>query len=346
MDENAGPPPLPGAPEQPNAPAPAAAPAEPAPVAAEAPDHSPAVQGGASAPAGAPAAQAATGGQAAAPAPAAPAPPAPNGNGAGGDGDHAGGAGGDGAAGGGGNANGGGGPPAISIQSLGVNPVGSAPVVVRTPPATPITVGKTLTSWVLLIAAGSILLLIVYLWRMDVTAGDDIRRNYGKDLNREDISLYLTQRLRNFSDALSQSGDNPAFAVPKKTAEDESALIETLNLFPSVLNNQDRATLDGCVALMSVPGGADRKAKLDPCARILDTVRTQGVAAASAAFSYQLAAEASQKLLDQRNSLHDFWLKAAQLILLNLLLPVLTAVIGYTFGNQQAQQDRQQQEQQ
>jgi hypothetical protein len=242
----------------------------------------------------------------------------------------------------GGPGGGGGGARVINLGDIGESHVEVAPVEARTPTPAAMSTGKRLTTWVLMIAAGSIVLLVFYLWRMDLTAGDDIRRNYGKDLNREDISLYLAQRLENFSDALKRAGEDQAFAIPKRTAEDETALIETLTLFPSVLISEDRSKLDGCVGLISVPG-SDRKAKLDPCIKILDTVRSQGVTAASAAFSYQLAAEASEKLLEQRNSLHDFWLKAAQLILLNLLLPVLTAVIGYTFGSQQGQQQAQQQ---
>jgi hypothetical protein len=48
-----------------------------------------------------------------------------------------------------------------------------------------------------------------------------------------------------------------------------------------------------------------------------------------------MAAESAQKIQDQRQSLHLFWIQAAQLILLNLLLPLLTALFGYIFGTQQ-----------
>jgi hypothetical protein len=42
------------------------------------------------------------------------------------------------------------------------------------------------------------------------------------------------------------------------------------------------------------------------------------------------------KVFDARAAARDFWLKLAQLVLLNLLLPVLTAILGYTFGSKQA----------
>ncbi|OIQ82439.1 hypothetical protein GALL_357720 [mine drainage metagenome] len=39
--------------------------------------------------------------------------------------------------------------------------------------------------------------------------------------------------------------------------------------------------------------------------------------------------------LDAINSTREFWARIAQLILLNLLLPVLTALLGYVFGSSQ-----------
>lgn len=206
-------------------------------------------------------------------------------------------------------------------------------------PSAGMTIGKRLTLWILSILAGSILLLVLYLWRMDITTADDIRRNYGKDINREDVSLYLAIRLQNFADALNRAASDPKFTISDKAAADERALVETLNQFPSLVNNDAMVKLDGCIAALSV-AGSDRKAALQPCIDEINKVRTEGMTTAAAAFSFQMASEASSKLLEQRQSLHEFWLKAAQLILLNLLLPVLTAALGYTFGHQQAQQQQ------
>jgi hypothetical protein len=206
------------------------------------------------------------------------------------------------------------------------------------PPAG-MTIGKKLTLWILCIVSGSILLLVLYLWCMDITAANDIRRNYGKDLNREDVTLYLAVRLRNFADALSRAGSDPKFTVSDKTATDEKALVETLNQFPSLIDNDAKVKLDSCVATLSVPT-TDRKTALQPCIDAINKVRSEGLTTAAAAFSFEMASEASSKILEQRQSLHEFWLKAAQLILLNLLLPVLTAALGYTFGHQQAQQQQ------
>ncbi len=43
-----------------------------------------------------------------------------------------------------------------------------------------------------------------------------------------------------------------------------------------------------------------------------------------------------QAYLDAINTTREFWARIAQLILLNLLLPVLSALLGYVFGSAQA----------
>ena len=41
----------------------------------------------------------------------------------------------------------------------------------------------------------------------------------------------------------------------------------------------------------------------------------------------------AQMMLTDRASFRDFWFRTVQLVLLNVLLPVLTAILGYTFGS-------------
>jgi hypothetical protein len=49
------------------------------------------------------------------------------------------------------------------------------------------------------------------------------------------------------------------------------------------------------------------------------------------------ATASATAMLEHRKNLQQFWLQAAQLILLNLLLPLLTALFGYIFGRQQTE---------
>jgi hypothetical protein len=212
------------------------------------------------------------------------------------------------------------------VQVVDLAAASSVPVAALNTPASmmgppSMLIGQKLTRSMLYILAGSIFLLLFYLGWMERTAGDDIRHNYGKDLNRGDIALYMAQRIQRFSD--------------------DKALRDTLGLLPDV-TSEDRTQLTQCVELIATKEttGSDRANKIKPCVEILEKTKNDGMKAATAAMSLQMASEASAKLLEERQNLHEFWLKAAQLILLNLLLPVLTAVIGYTFGNNQAQQQQ------
>jgi hypothetical protein len=48
----------------------------------------------------------------------------------------------------------------------------------------------------------------------------------------------------------------------------------------------------------------------------------------------QIVVDFATKLNEQRQSFYNFWVHAAQLVLLNLLLPLLTVLFGYVFGTQ------------
>ena len=100
------------------------------------------------------------------------------------------------------------------------------------------------------------------------------------------------------------------------------------------LPQNDRAILAGCTVF---PHDASRMPLVDACLATLQNVRESVVDAAVGASDAQVAGEFATKIYEQRQALHNFWIQAAQLILVNLLLPLLTALFGYIFGTQQAQ---------
>jgi hypothetical protein len=92
------------------------------------------------------------------------------------------------------------------------------------------------------------------------------------------------------------------------------------------------------MACIPLPTDASRDDKLSRClSRILEV--RQVAMEARAARSAKFANDALDRLSTQRKGIHDFWLQAAQLVLLNLLLPLLTALFGYIFGTQSQQKD-------
>ena len=126
----------------------------------------------------------------------------------------------------------------------------------------------------------------------------------------------------------------------------------------------DSAALDACLQLVAAPGpppgadapgvpvspapekpvggappsaaggaatGSSRSATLDNCTRILDSLR---YSAGGPIDPERLRAlrDLAKDVSDSHQALRTFWISAAQLVLVNVLLPLLTALLGYIFG--------------
>ena len=65
-------------------------------------------------------------------------------------------------------------------------------------------------------------------------------------------------------------------------------------------------------------------------------VRQAGLGNVAGAEQVRVLGDLAKQLGEQRAAFRAFWLQMAQLILLNLLLPLLTALMGYIFGATQA----------
>jgi hypothetical protein len=89
-------------------------------------------------------------------------------------------------------------------------------------------------------------------------------------------------------------------------------------------------------ACAAIPSDDTKIAVIKQCVETLEGIRQAAVDASSGIADAQIAAEYSSKIIEERAALHSFWIQSAQLILLNLLLPLLTGLFGYIFGTQQA----------
>ena len=232
----------------------------------------------------------------------------------------------------------------VSFQSSSSAAVASATSV--SPPQAPVSAtflspivnaGLQLAHHVLWIASGSIVLVLGYLVVMDVTVGKDISGIYRPDLavSHTGTGLYTLSRLEQFSHDIGLAEKDPKFIAPGDSIANAKGIIASLALLPGVTTAQTDQ-LNECVALISTTA-TDRNTKLTNCDDLLESTRKDALGAATMASTLQMASESATKLNEHRQSLHQFWLQAAQLILLNLLLPVLTAILGYTFGTQQSQ---------
>lgn len=198
-------------------------------------------------------------------------------------------------------------------------------------------VGFKLAKMVLGITAGSIVLLLLYLFAMEWIIGNDVRHAYQKVLSpsRVGAQFHSAAQLEEFSADLSDARKNSAAQWTSGSLQNAEDVLKLIDELPSVTADQ-RSQLRNCVP-PPPPSDAARDKKLDSCLEIAGGVKQAALEAVAAATDGKVAADSAGKIGEQRQSLHTFWVQAAQLVLLNLLLPLLTALFGYIFGTQQAQ---------
>lgn len=215
-----------------------------------------------------------------------------------------------------------------SIKRAVVEPI--ADIKASLPPV--LSAGVQLAKFVLWLAVLSIVALLAYLYRMDSTIGTDLEAAYKPAISQSQFGLQLevVGRIdRLWSDlSAAKTAQTPSWSPESlQNAKSTMALLERL----SALTESQRETLNACIPL---PPDAEREPKLQACVDTMATLR-RAAFQATGSTAAQTAGELADRVNAQRKSLHDFWLQAAQLILLNLLLPLLTALLGYVFGTQQ-----------
>jgi hypothetical protein len=241
-------------------------------------------------------------------------------------------------------------PTPVAVQET---PAEATPVS-QAPPVTPqvinlsaqqmsptVFVGFKLAKLMLLITSGSILLFVLYLFCMEWMIGSDVRGAYQKALNPDRVGaeLLTVTEFEKWSADLGSARKNPASTWTTEALQNAQNTIKLINELPSVSEDK-KARLKDCVP---PPPASDtsRDSKIDSCIEILGGLRQAALAAVAATTDAKVAADSAGKIGEQRQSLHTFWVQAAQLVLLNLLLPLLTALFGYIFGTQQAPKNSQ-----
>ena len=123
---------------------------------------------------------------------------------------------------------------------------------------------------------------------------------------------------------------DPAWVTPE--AVEVGRLIDKLQANPE-LAAADKPLLEAC-RKMPPAAATGREDALRRCAAIVDRhLPSRG----SLAERVKMIQELQKQAADDRQAFRAFWLQMAQMILLNLFFPLLTALLGYIFGTQQAQ---------
>jgi hypothetical protein len=195
--------------------------------------------------------------------------------------------------------------------------------------------GVKLAYIVLGIGAGSIVLLLGYLLAMDVIIGQNVHDAYAQIVGRHKISSEagMLLDLGSLAADLAKIRDDPSFKLDSPRQVNDQKLIGTIQLLPA-LTQEQKSNLGRCAMAPSSPS-IERAQLAEQCVSLIQSLQADILQAAGGVTDLQSASDMVAKLLDSRQSVHAFWLQAAQLILLNLLLPVLTALLGYIFGTQQ-----------
>jgi hypothetical protein len=234
-------------------------------------------------------------------------------------------------------------PPPLPPDSIAERPAPLPPGTV-TPLPRVVEVGDKLARFVLWIAAGSIAGLLLYLGFMDLTIGSDVSSAYTQVLRPSRIGseYYTLDHFDRFLDDLSSARQDPNWRMPPEPLQNAQGVLAMLEKLPSFTGAQ-KDQLKNCIPPPVLDGVSDeaqtisRIQTLDRCTGVIDGIRRAALEATGAAIGAQAASEFAAKMNDHRQSMHTFWMQASQLILLNLLLPLLTALFGYIFGTQQAQ---------
>jgi hypothetical protein len=214
-----------------------------------------------------------------------------------------------------------------------------------------IKVGLTLSQIVLGIVGGTIVILFVYLaWR---DAGNDTAQNkfYAEAMsqisaggNFPDTAAIEKWRgdIRLLASPPPAPGPTPRagmVAPPSMTDEDTRQARMVLGFLrqDKAISDEQAHALELCTGPTSMPSEAvARTAALKQCGDLLDTLDKQALGAAGNLEKDRLLVELTKQVEEHRQNFHAFVIQISQMILLNLLLPLLTALFGYMFGAQQA----------
>lgn len=194
--------------------------------------------------------------------------------------------------------------------------------------------GVNLSKFVLWIVVLSIILMLLYLFTMEFVISSDVRGAYANVSNASPVGaeLQTAAQIDRLRATLEKAQADAAWQIQGEELVSAQQMIATLTDLPGLPPGK-QARLRGCIP---PPSDDTRSSVMQACLAIVGDVRRAALNQAASNENARTASEAIGRLIDQRTGFHSFWLQATQLVLLNLLLPLLTALFGYVFGTQQA----------
>ena len=140
------------------------------------------------------------------------------------------------------------------------------------------------------------------------------------------------KQLSGVNSLLRQAAANPALVLSPVEIGNAQSLIDKALKIPAITTEQKSSLDNKCIPLPQRTV-KDRAAILEICAATLETVFTS---AAPDAQRLVVIKELQKVQAEERTARRASQMQIAQLVLINLLLPILTALLGYIFGTRQA----------
>ncbi|MBY3378927.1 hypothetical protein [Rhizobium laguerreae] len=202
-------------------------------------------------------------------------------------------------------------------------------VTATDPPIAPVAAaGVALSKFVLWIVTFTILFFGVYLFVVDViyrlNMGDTYEHVYMQI--ESDAEFIDTTGISALVDRFANADPNFVLATTE---------VDALNVFmgsarnSKIISDRQLESLKSCLKEKDV-------SKLPACGDMLGTALKAATAGSFNLEKVRALNDFVKTVDDQQKSFQSFWLQVAQLILLNLLLPLLTGLFGYIFGTTQA----------
>jgi hypothetical protein len=203
--------------------------------------------------------------------------------------------------------------------------------------------GLTLSKFVLWLIAGAIpgliisLLLVEYL---NFQPYNDVNQRILQALSTSDANSNLWVLSASVAAILRATQDQTQPKIPNYEIILVDNFVQSLRSSRRLPDDKIKA-LDTCATQLhplsegaSPPNIDLRRQTTNNC---LDALGAISIGPVLDSQNLQALRDISKEAVDARQAERTFWLQVMQLVLLNLLLPTLTALLGYIFGSQQAE---------
>jgi hypothetical protein len=215
-----------------------------------------------------------------------------------------------------------------------------------TPKPSPVTsdarlsAGVELAHRLLWIVTASILLLLIYLSVIDIinTSNVSIVTERAMSLARPRTALENAKGLEDLISIIDSARREGGKTISVEQLSGAQPTLDELSQGHFITSGQVKRVRE-CTERMTLSAdlrGYNSSDNLEDCLLVLTTAKESASIRSFDVDKLRLMSEFVKDSQTHHQAFRSFWLQVSQLILLNLLLPVLTALLGYIFGSQQA----------